>query len=89
MSLLRASVIDPEPSLADAARWRPPDHYWRNRLDGLVLDALAATALLRTAVAVADLGLEEGLARSAALLRAAETLLPAPAAAQAAPRCRA
>jgi hypothetical protein len=84
ISLLQDAVFNPEPSLADAARWRPPDYYWRNRLAWLVLDALAATALLRTAVAVADLGLEEGLARSAATLRAAEALLPVSAVAAAA-----
>lgn len=77
LGLLRTSVADPETRLADVARWAPPDHYWRNRFDGLIRDAFAAAALLRTAVAVADHGLEDGLARSADLLRAAETLLPA------------
>lgn len=76
VALLRATAYGAEPSLADAARWTPPAHYWLGRLDGLVRDALAATALLRTAVAVADHGLEEGLARSAALLRAADAQLP-------------
>ncbi|GAA4487566.1 hypothetical protein GCM10023191_015610 [Actinoallomurus oryzae] len=61
-----------EPSLADAARWVPPDGYWSQALAGLLQDALATTALLRTAVAVADHGLEDGLARSAALIRAAD-----------------
>lgn len=84
MSMLPAAFTGPEPSLADIARWTPPDHYWHGRLHGLVMDALAATAMLRTAVAVADHGLMEGLARSADLLRAAEALLPAPAAAAAA-----
>jgi hypothetical protein len=80
LGLLRASVAQPESQLAEVARWTPPDSYWRSRLDRLVQDAFAAAALLRTAVAVADHGLEEGLARSADLLSAAETLLPAAAA---------
>ncbi|TMR41257.1 hypothetical protein [Actinomadura geliboluensis] len=60
-----------EPSLADAARWVPTEPYWRDRLDRLLQDALGATALLRTAVAVADHGLGAGLDRSLPLLRAA------------------
>ncbi len=83
MALVRDDVPDPE-QLADVARWTPPHYYWRSRLDGIVLDALAATALLRTAVAVGTDGLDEGLERSADLLRVAEALLPAPAAAAAA-----
>ncbi|WP_158642308.1 hypothetical protein [Actinomadura sp. WAC 06369] len=58
-------------SFADYARWVPPDAYWHIALCGLYRDALAATALLRTAVAVADHGVREGLARSADLLDAA------------------
>jgi hypothetical protein len=77
LSLLRTATAGREPSLADAARWAPPDYYWHPRLGGLVQDALAATALLRTAVAVVDHGLDEGLARSASLLAAAEAELPA------------
>jgi hypothetical protein len=80
VALLPADVTAPEPSLAGIARWVPPDGYWYGRLHGLVADALAATALLRAAAAVADHGLVEGLTRSADLLRAAEALLPAPAA---------
>ncbi|MFD0906054.1 hypothetical protein ACFQ11_37165, partial [Actinomadura sediminis] len=57
--------------VAAAARWVPPDAYWHVVLIALFRDALAATALLRTAVAVADHGLGEGLARSAAVLDAA------------------
>lgn len=83
LALVRDHVPDPE-SLADVARWTPPGYYWRSRLDGIVQDALAATALLRTAVAVGNHGLDEGLARSADLLCVAEALLPAPAAAAAA-----
>ncbi|MFI0357545.1 hypothetical protein [Actinomadura sp. 9N407] len=65
-----------EPSLADAARWRPTDFYWDGMLNRIGQDAHAATALVRTAVAVADHGFEEGLARSAALLAATDGLLP-------------
>jgi hypothetical protein len=72
---LRAD-LGPHPSLADAARWVPPEEYWHELFGRLVPDALAATALLRTAVAVADHGLEEGLARSAAVLGAARAQLP-------------
>jgi hypothetical protein len=68
LSWLTANRSRREPSLADAARWVPPDRYWYVVLDHLVEDALAATALLRTAVAVADHGLEEGLKRSEPLI---------------------
>ncbi|MDN3358669.1 hypothetical protein [Actinomadura sp. DC4] len=76
-------ILDPlrsrfgrEPSLAEAVRWTPPDRYWHDLYTRLLQDALAATALLRTAVAVADHGLEEGLDRSEALLAAARAQLP-------------
>ena len=81
---LRAATPGTEPSLADAARWTPPNFYWDSGLRELVQDALATTALLRTAVAVADHGLQEGLDRGAVLLRAAEGLLHPAAAAEAA-----
>lgn len=84
LSVLRSWMSDPEQRLADVARWTPPAYYWRGRLDALVQDALAATALLRTAAAVGEHGLAEGLTRSADLIRAAESVLPGPAAAAAA-----
>jgi hypothetical protein len=68
---LRAEHGYREPSLADAARWVPPDDYWHDVFGRLLQDALSATALLRTAMAIADHGLEEGLARSAPVIRAA------------------
>jgi hypothetical protein len=64
------------PSLADAARWLPDENHWRERLDRVLQDAIGATALLRTAVAVADHGLEDGLERSVPILRAADGLVP-------------
>lgn len=69
---LKLDLPEGEPSLADAARWVPEDRFWYTVLDQLVEDALGATALLRTAMAVADHGLEEGLARSAPLIDGVE-----------------
>ncbi|MBO2445696.1 hypothetical protein J4573_01195 [Actinomadura barringtoniae] len=63
---------DEQPALADLARWTPPNQHWVGVLDRLVEDAFAATALLRAAVAVTDHGLVEGLARSKAVLTAAD-----------------
>ncbi|MEV5831152.1 hypothetical protein AB0L25_36860 [Spirillospora sp. NPDC052242] len=65
------SDLGTDVSMAAAAAWVPPDAYWHVVLVGLFRDALAATALLRTAVAVADHGLAAGLARSADVLDAA------------------
>ncbi|MFI0482874.1 hypothetical protein [Actinomadura sp. 9N215] len=72
LSRLRTELGDAEPSLADAARWTPHEWYWRDRLTRILDDALGATALLRTAAAVADHGLDDGLDRSAAVIRTAE-----------------
>ncbi|MFG2088459.1 hypothetical protein [Spirillospora sp. NPDC048824] len=72
LNLLRTSLgIVRDPSLAEAARWKPDERYWSDRLQVIVQDALGATALLRTATAVADHGLQDGLDRSAALIGAA------------------
>ncbi|TDB87061.1 hypothetical protein [Actinomadura sp. 7K534] len=72
LGMLRTSLgLAQNPSLAVAARWTPDERYWRDRLDRIVQDALGATALLRTATAVADHGLDDGLDRTASLLRAA------------------
>ncbi|XVQ09865.1 hypothetical protein ACQP1W_46355 [Spirillospora sp. CA-255316] len=70
LSYLRAQLGQREPTLAEAARWQPEMHYWMGMLTRLLNDALAATALLRTAVAVSDHGVREGLARCGPLLRA-------------------
>ncbi|MFF5259670.1 hypothetical protein ACFY4C_12045 [Actinomadura viridis] len=85
--LLRVMRIDlgsDDPPLAAAARWRPPDHYWYDLLERLLQDSFAATALLHAAVEVHDHGPEEGLARAAAIIRAAAEELPDGAAADAA-----
>ncbi|WP_433462115.1 hypothetical protein [Spirillospora sp. CA-128828] len=81
---VRTDLETQKPSLADAARWIPDEFYWRERLDRVLQDALGATALLRTALAVADHGLEDGLERSAPILRAAVVTVPDWAAAAAA-----
>lgn len=76
LRLLRAAFYGREPSPADAARWVPPERYWSGLLEDVLHDALAVTVLLRTATAVADHGIEEGLERSATLLRTADAVLP-------------
>ncbi|WP_329114038.1 hypothetical protein [Streptomyces sp. NBC_01465] len=72
VSQLRYALNGREPSLADAARWTAPDHHWWFLLNRMVQDARAATALLRTAVAVSDHGLSEGLRLSHAVLAAVD-----------------
>ncbi|GAA4383712.1 hypothetical protein GCM10023088_51130 [Actinomadura verrucosospora] len=83
---VRMDLADEHPSLADIARWTPGRWYWHERLQRVFADAIAATALLRTAAAVADHGLEDGLGRSAPVLRAAAALMPDWAAGKAARR---
>ena len=89
LSRLRQALgVAEGPSLADAARWTPDEGYWRDRLDRILDDALGATALLRTATAVADDGLQAGLERSAPLIRAAAERVDDRAAAHSARRVR-
>ncbi|WUI02698.1 hypothetical protein OHR68_13110 [Spirillospora sp. NBC_00431] len=76
LARMRLELGKNDPSLADAARWKPPQWYWHDRLGRVLNDALGATALLRTAVAVSDHGLRAGLERSAAVIRAAEAQVP-------------
>ncbi|MBT2229034.1 hypothetical protein [Nonomuraea sp. NEAU-A123] len=52
--------LGPDPSLAQVARWTP---HWAHMLHRALDNALAATVLLRTAVAVAEHGVADGLAR--------------------------
>ncbi|MGW3353350.1 hypothetical protein ACWDA3_59555 [Nonomuraea rubra] len=60
-----------DPSVAEAARWYP--HTWQATMfmRRTLADALAATALARTAVNVGDHGVVQGMNRSTALLTAA------------------
>ncbi|WP_344592479.1 hypothetical protein [Actinomadura vinacea] len=75
LKTLRRALGKHEPSLAEAARWQPEGHYWFGVLLRVLEDALSATALLRTAVAVADHGTREGLARSEPILRATANMV--------------
>jgi hypothetical protein len=84
LAQLRYHLGNREPTLADAARWEAPEDYWYGVLNRLLQDALAATALLRTAVAVSDHGMADGLTRAKPLLAAAAAQLPEWAAAHAA-----
>lgn len=56
LSMLRWEV-GASPTMAAAARWRPPATWPANELGRLLQDAIAATALLRFARAVSDEGL--------------------------------
>lgn len=75
-----------EPSLAEAARWVSDRWFWLGCLNRVLQDALAATVLMRTAVAVSDHGVADGVARSSALIALAAALLDDDAARDAARR---
>jgi hypothetical protein len=60
-----------DPSIAEAARWQPQAWQVTVFMRRILDDALAATALLRTAVNVGDHGVVQGMNRSTALLTAA------------------
>lgn len=49
--------FDGSPTLADAARWRPPSWWTAGELSRLLQDGIAATALLRFAKTMSDEGL--------------------------------
>ncbi|WP_203991492.1 hypothetical protein [Virgisporangium aurantiacum] len=66
-----------EPTLLDAARWKPDLHDLAEGLRDLLKDALAATILLRTAEAVARTGVTDGLAASRPILKYGAGLLNA------------
>jgi hypothetical protein len=51
-------AFDDTPTLAAAARWRPPNWWTASELRRLMHDAIAATALLRFARTLSDEGLE-------------------------------
>ncbi|WP_344489927.1 hypothetical protein [Nonomuraea monospora] len=60
-----------EPTVAEAARWFPYAWQAEVSLNRTLADALAATALVRTAANVGDHGVVQGMNRSTALLTAA------------------
>jgi hypothetical protein len=64
-----------EPTITEAARWIPGSWHWSRWLGAMMHDALAATALVRVAVAVADHGLADGLARCREQIATAPILL--------------
>ncbi|MET9631250.1 hypothetical protein ABZX92_27685 [Lentzea sp. NPDC006480] len=63
------------PTLAEAARWRPPDWWTAKELGRLLLDAISATALLRFARTLSDEGLEAAAEQHRDELAAADELL--------------
>jgi hypothetical protein len=63
-----------QPTLASAARWRPPDWWPAAELGRLVQDAIAATALLRFARTLSDEGLAVAAERHRHELAAADFL---------------
>jgi len=64
-----------EPTVGEAVRWLPDGRQMRTWLSRAMHDALAATALLRVAIAVAEDGPADGLARCRGLLGTASMLL--------------
>ncbi len=74
VSRLRAE-LGHEPTLAEAARWIPQPWQWAQTAHRVMCDALAATVLLRAAIAVAEYGTRAGLERCAAELTAAAPLI--------------
>jgi hypothetical protein len=77
------SEVGHEPTVGEAARWVPSGWQMRTWLGWALHDALAATALVRVAVAVAEDGPADGLARCRDLIALAPTLLGDDAAARA------
>jgi hypothetical protein len=73
LDCVRAYLGD-DPSIAAAARWMPPGSYWHNRAVVLMYDAMAATVLIRVALAVADHGAVDGVTRCAEQIHAAAAL---------------
>jgi hypothetical protein len=74
-SRLRQHSTTEPPTLASAARWTPDSWTWALWLRRAVHDALAATALLRVAMAVADHGVAEGIEGCRELIGTAEFLV--------------
>jgi hypothetical protein len=67
--------LGPAPTLVEVARWTPWSWHWVRWLKAALHDALAATALLRTALSVAELGPADGLAAQRELIAAGPRLL--------------
>ncbi|TDD47537.1 hypothetical protein E1286_17300 [Nonomuraea terrae] len=87
LGLVRAE-LGHEPTAAEAARWLPRPWHWTVIVGRAMHDALAATVLLRTAVAVAEDGVERGVARCAGQLAAATAFMTDAEAGSAARRVR-
>ena len=68
--------VGAEPTLVQAAVWRPSAVYWLTRATRVLRDALAATVLARLAVAAADHGVDEALRRHWTEIEAAAGQLP-------------
>ncbi|SEH01106.1 hypothetical protein SAMN05444920_11936 [Nonomuraea solani] len=69
------AALGREPTVGEAVRWFPQEWHWLQILNRATHNAMAATVLLRTAAAVADHGVADGLARCAGQIRAAADLL--------------
>jgi hypothetical protein len=68
-------AVGETPTLAEAARWRPPPYWTSWELGRLLRDAIAATALLRFARTLSDEGIEAAAQRHRAELVAADECL--------------
>ncbi|MEV0344577.1 hypothetical protein AB0H88_02345 [Nonomuraea sp. NPDC050680] len=78
--------LGPDPTLAEVARWTPQSWHWAHMLHRALDNALAATVLLRTAMAVAEHGVADGLAQCRDQLVAAAARLDGHAAGRASRR---
>jgi hypothetical protein len=67
----------PDVTLGQAAQWIPPPWQWHRWFSWLLHDAIAATVLLRVAVAVAEQGLLDGVLARREQIAAAALLLDA------------
>lgn len=68
-------AFDDIPTLADAARWRPPNWWASSELHRLMQDAIAATALLRFARTLSEEGLQAAAEKHRGELVAADACL--------------
>ncbi|GAA3726817.1 hypothetical protein GCM10022225_05010 [Plantactinospora mayteni] len=70
--------LGPEPTVLQAALWRPSAGYWLTRADRVLRDALAATVLARLAATAVDRGLDAALAKHRHEIEAAVDGWPRP-----------